>query len=122
VTVAPAPRDLRDRHRGERWVGQVAPAAGTPGLAHEGPERRPLGGEQPVDLAHRHVARRSDRGSLWAERDPALKLRRYGEQAPAAAGISRIETIAAKHFPQEDQAAAMAQHVSDFIRKTDKLL
>jgi pimeloyl-ACP methyl ester carboxylesterase len=48
---------------------------------------------------------------VWAVHDPALPLERYGEQARAATGLAEIAELPAKHFPQEDQAAAMAQHV-----------
>jgi haloalkane dehalogenase len=49
---------------------------------------------------------------VWAAEDPALKLGVYGEQARAAAGLESIQTIPAKHFPQEDQAPAIAERVA----------
>jgi pimeloyl-ACP methyl ester carboxylesterase len=49
---------------------------------------------------------------VWAADDPALKVRRYGEQARRATGLSKIELIPGKHFPQEDEPAAMADHVA----------
>jgi len=48
---------------------------------------------------------------VWAADDPALRIDSYGEQARAAAGVAEIATLPAKHFPQEDQAAAMAEHI-----------
>jgi pimeloyl-ACP methyl ester carboxylesterase len=49
---------------------------------------------------------------VWAADDPALKASVYGEQARRAAGLGRIELIPGKHFPQEDQPAAMAGHIA----------
>jgi hypothetical protein len=36
----------------------------------------------------------------------------YGEKARAAAGLPAIDRIPGKHFPQEDQAPAIAAHVA----------
>src|SRR5512146_779829 len=47
---------------------------------------------------------------VWAADDPALKLAEYGERARAAAGLDTVSTVRAKHFLQEDQAAAIADH------------
>jgi pimeloyl-ACP methyl ester carboxylesterase len=49
---------------------------------------------------------------VWAADDPALKAAVYGEQAREAAGLRQIELIPGKHFPHEDQAAAMAEHIA----------
>jgi pimeloyl-ACP methyl ester carboxylesterase len=49
---------------------------------------------------------------VWAADDPALPARVYGEQARQAAGLPRIELIPGKHFPHEDQPAAMAEHIA----------
>jgi pimeloyl-ACP methyl ester carboxylesterase len=49
---------------------------------------------------------------VWAADDPALKASVYGEQARRAAGLRRIELIPGKHFPHEDQPAAMAEHIA----------
>jgi len=49
---------------------------------------------------------------LWAADDPALKLSEYGERARAAVGLQAIDTIPGKHFPQEDQASAIADRVA----------
>ncbi len=48
---------------------------------------------------------------VWAQDDPALKVGTYGEQARAATGLTKLELIAGKHFPHEDQAAAMVDHI-----------
>jgi haloalkane dehalogenase len=50
---------------------------------------------------------------VWGANDPALKLAVHGEAARRAAGVEQIHTVAAKHFLQEDQAPAVAQHVAD---------
>ena len=49
---------------------------------------------------------------IWAADDPALKLSQYGEQARAAVGLKALDTIPGKHFPQEDQAPAIAERVA----------
>ena len=49
---------------------------------------------------------------VWAAQDPAMPIGTYGERARAAAGLARIERIPGKHFPQEDQAAAISTRVS----------
>jgi pimeloyl-ACP methyl ester carboxylesterase len=53
---------------------------------------------------------------VWAKDDPALKASVYGEQARRATGLGRIELIAGKHFPHEDQPAAMAAHIARIAR------
>jgi len=49
---------------------------------------------------------------VWAADDPALKLDVYGDRARAATGLKAIDTIPGKHFPQEDQAPAIADYVA----------
>jgi haloalkane dehalogenase len=49
---------------------------------------------------------------VWGERDPALKIDVHGEQARRAAGLAGVHRVAAKHFLQEDQAPAVAGHVT----------
>ena len=49
---------------------------------------------------------------VWAADDPAMKLSVYGEKARQAVGLAKIELIPGKHFPQEDQPAAMADHIA----------
>jgi len=54
---------------------------------------------------------------VWAADDPALKVGVYGEQARKAAGLRQIELIPGKHFPHEDQPAAMAEHIARVARQ-----
>lgn len=49
---------------------------------------------------------------VWGDRDPALKLAAQGEQARRIAGLATIERVPAKHFPQEDQAPAVAERIA----------
>jgi len=54
---------------------------------------------------------------VWGSRDPALKIAVHGEQARAAAGLTQIHTVAAKHLLQEDQAPAIARHVGELASR-----
>ena len=49
---------------------------------------------------------------VWGAEDPALKVGVHGEQARLAASLERIYTVRAKHFLQEDQPEAVAEHVA----------
>jgi pimeloyl-ACP methyl ester carboxylesterase len=49
---------------------------------------------------------------VWGAKDPALKLAVHCEIARRAAGLEDIHTLPAKHFLQEDQAPALADHVA----------
>lgn len=49
---------------------------------------------------------------IWAAQDPAMPISTYGEKARAAAGLPVIDRIPGKHFPQEDQAPAIAARVA----------
>ena len=49
---------------------------------------------------------------VWGANDPALKLAAEGEAARRAAGADKIHTVPAKHFLQEDQAPAVAEHIA----------
>jgi haloalkane dehalogenase len=49
---------------------------------------------------------------VWAAQDPAMPTDTYGEKARAAAGLAAIDRIPGKHFPQEDQAPAIAARVA----------
>lgn len=51
-------------------------------------------------------------GVLWGARDPALKPEVHGENARRAARLDRLDTVPAKHFLQEDQAPAVAEHIA----------
>ena len=50
---------------------------------------------------------------VWAADDAALRANVYGEKARQAAGLSEIRLIPGKHFPHEDQPAAMADHIAE---------
>jgi len=49
---------------------------------------------------------------VWGANDPALKLTLEGEAARRAAGADKIHTVPARHFLQEDQAPAVAEHIA----------
>jgi pimeloyl-ACP methyl ester carboxylesterase len=49
---------------------------------------------------------------VWAAQDPAMPVGTYGEKARAAAGLAAVDQIPGKHFPQEDQAPAIAARVA----------
>lgn len=51
--------------------------------------------------------------AIWAADDPAMTLAVYGEKARAAAGLARLHTVPGKHFPQEDQAPAIARKIAE---------
>jgi len=42
-----------------------------------------------------------------------MTLAVYGEKARAAAGLAQVATVPGKHFPQEDQAPAIARKVAE---------
>lgn len=50
--------------------------------------------------------------ALWGADDPALPPEPYGEIARDLTGAERLDTVAAKHFLQEDQAPAIADRVA----------
>lgn len=52
---------------------------------------------------------------VWAAQDPAMPVGTYGEKARAAAGLAVVDRIPGKHFPQEDQAAAIADRVASIV-------
>ena len=49
---------------------------------------------------------------IWGDRDPALTLARHGEAARRAAGVPDIIRLPGKHFLQEDQTPALADHIA----------
>ncbi len=53
---------------------------------------------------------------IWGELDPALTLKKHGEAARRAAGVPDIVRLPGKHFLQEDQAPALADHIAAFVR------
>jgi haloalkane dehalogenase len=54
---------------------------------------------------------------IWGERDPALKITRHGEAIRRAAGVPDIIRLPGKHFLQEDQAPAIAEHIASFVAR-----
>ena len=42
-----------------------------------------------------------------------VTLAGYGEKARAAAALPRLHIVPGKHFPQEDQAPAIAQKIAE---------
>jgi len=68
------------------------------------------------DLYHRVLGdRRYPVQIVWGANDPAIKLTTEGEAARRAAGADTIHTLPAKHFLQEDQAPAVAEHIARFV-------
>lgn len=67
----------------------------------------------------RYVAAVTDRRypvhALWGADDPALPVDPYGEIARDLTGAERLDTVAAKHFLQEDQATAIADRVARIV-------
>jgi len=56
--------------------------------------------------------------AVWARDDPTMTLAVYGEKARAAAGLPRVHTVPGKHFPQEDQAPAIARLIAELALRT----
>ena len=54
---------------------------------------------------------------VWGAKDPVLKVAVHGEIARRAARVDRIYALRAKHFLQEDQAAAVAEHVAQLAQR-----
>jgi len=52
---------------------------------------------------------------VWGANDPAIKLTTEGLAARRAAGADTIHTLPAKHFLQEDQAPAVAEHIARIV-------
>jgi haloalkane dehalogenase len=50
--------------------------------------------------------------AVWGAKDPALPLAGQGEAVRRIAGLDTIHAVPAKHFLQEDQAPAIAEHVA----------
>jgi len=68
------------------------------------------------DLYHRVLGdRRYPVQIVWGAHDPALKLTTEGQAARRAAGLEKIHTLPAKHFLQEDQAPAVAEHIARIV-------
>ena len=56
--------------------------------------------------------------AVWAADDPTMTLAVYGEKARAAAGIAALHVVPGKHFPQEDQAPAIAEKIAELAAMT----
>jgi pimeloyl-ACP methyl ester carboxylesterase len=54
---------------------------------------------------------------VWGAHDPTLKLTTYGERAKHITGVATIHTVPGKHFPQEDQAPAIADRIAALARR-----
>jgi len=54
---------------------------------------------------------------VWGAHDPTLKLATYGERAKRVTGIAAIHPVPGKHFPQEDQAPAIAERIAALARR-----
>lgn len=52
---------------------------------------------------------------VWGAHDPALTLAHHGEIAKRVTGVE-LHAVPAKHFLQEDQAPAIAEHVATLAR------
>ena len=93
-----------DRGRAFRQVSRSAQAT----LGKQALYRRVVGCESyPVQV-------------VWAAQDPAMPIGTYGERARVAAGLAAIEQVPGKHFPQEDQAPAIAARVAAIALATAK--
>jgi haloalkane dehalogenase len=57
---------------------------------------------------------------VWAAQDPAMPIGTYGEKTRAAAGLTVTDRIPGKHFPQEDQAPAIATRVASIALAREK--
>ncbi|MEM6295706.1 MAG: alpha/beta fold hydrolase [Myxococcota bacterium] len=53
---------------------------------------------------------------VWGEDDPALSVEHFGEIARAAAGVDAVHRLPGKHFFQEEQPHAIAEHVARLAR------
>jgi pimeloyl-ACP methyl ester carboxylesterase len=54
---------------------------------------------------------------VWGAKDPALPLETHGEATRRVAGLDEIHALPAKHFLQEDQAPALAEHVAELASR-----
>ncbi len=52
---------------------------------------------------------------VWSIEDPAMKYSVYGAQARAIVSGGHLYTVPGKHFLQEDQAPAIAEHLAALI-------
>lgn len=54
---------------------------------------------------------------IWGDRDPALRIAKQGEAVRRAAGVLEVIRLPGKHFLQEDQAPAIADHLARFVAR-----
>lgn len=66
------------------------------------------------------AARRFPARVLWGERDPALRIERWGEIAREVVGVPRIERVRARHFVQEDAPGAIADAIAELARESTR--
>ena len=55
---------------------------------------------------------------VWGVKDPILPIRRHGWRAREAAHVPAISALPAKHYLQEEQAAAISELVSDLAARS----
>ena len=55
---------------------------------------------------------------VWGAHDPALTMKRYAREAQEAAGLDILQTVPGKHFLQEDNAPAIANHIAELAERT----
>jgi haloalkane dehalogenase len=58
--------------------------------------------------------------AVWAADDPTMTLAVYGEKARAAAALPGVHTVPGKHFPQEDQAPAIAEKIAEMAMSSPR--
>ncbi|MGB3801121.1 MAG: alpha/beta hydrolase [Lewinella sp.] len=56
--------------------------------------------------------------AIWGELDPGLTYERYGEEIKRIAGLTEVHKLPAKHFPQEEQAPAIAKRIRAIAKST----
>jgi haloalkane dehalogenase len=58
---------------------------------------------------------------VWGDRDTALRINTQGEAARRAARVPEIVSLPGKHFLQEDQYVALADHIAGFATSASAL-
>ena len=58
--------------------------------------------------------------AVWGAEDPALDYERYGEEIKQVANLKEVHKLPAKHFLQEDQWEAVANHIAAIAGTADK--
>ena len=57
--------------------------------------------------------------AVWGAEDPALDYERYGDEIKQVADLIEVHKLPAKHFLQEDQWEAVANHIADIAEKRE---